>query len=69
MSEGTIRAAGGVLWRNATDADGPAAIEVAVIHRQRYDDWSLPKGKLAPEGGPVVGDGGGSGRLRPHARG
>lgn len=47
MSEGTIRAAGGVLWRNATDADGPAAIEVAVIHRQRYDDWSLPKGKLA----------------------
>ena len=47
MSEGTIRAAGGVLWRNAADADGPAAIEVAVIHRQRYDDWSLPKGKLA----------------------
>ena len=47
VSEGTIRAAGGVLWRNATDADGPAAIEVAVIHRQRYDDWSLPKGKLA----------------------
>ena len=47
MSEGTIRAAGGVLWRNAADADGPAAIEVAIIHRQRYDDWSLPKGKLA----------------------
>jgi 8-oxo-(d)GTP phosphatase len=47
VSEGTIRAAGGVLWRNATNADGPAAIEVAVIHRQRYDDWSLPKGKLA----------------------
>ncbi|HEX5579694.1 MAG TPA: NUDIX hydrolase [Candidatus Limnocylindria bacterium] len=47
MSEGTIRAAGGVVWRTAADADGPAAIEVAVIHRQRYDDWSLPKGKLA----------------------
>ena len=47
MSEGTIRAAGGVVWRNAVDADGPAAIEVAIIHRQRYDDWSLPKGKLA----------------------
>ena len=47
MSEGAIRAAGGVLWRNAADADGPAAIEVAIIHRQRYDDWSLPKGKLA----------------------
>jgi 8-oxo-dGTP diphosphatase len=23
-------------------------MEVAVIHRPRYDDWSLPKGKLAP---------------------
>jgi len=46
MREGAIRAAGGVLWRTA-DADGPAALEVAVIHRQRYDDWSLPKGKLA----------------------
>jgi 8-oxo-dGTP diphosphatase len=47
MREGAIRAAGGVLWRTAHDADGPAALEVAVIHRQRYDDWSLPKGKLA----------------------
>jgi 8-oxo-dGTP diphosphatase len=47
VSERTIRAAGGVLWRNAVDADGPAAIEVAIIHRPRYDDWSLPKGKLA----------------------
>ena len=26
-------------------ADGP---EVAVVHRPRYDDWSLPKGKLEP---------------------
>lgn len=47
MREGAIRAAGGVLWRTAVDADGPAALEVAVIHRQRYEDWSLPKGKLA----------------------
>jgi 8-oxo-dGTP diphosphatase len=23
-------------------------MEVAIIHRPRYDDWSLPKGKLAP---------------------
>lgn len=36
-----IRSAGGVVWR-----DGPAGIEIAVIHRDRYDDWSLPKGKL-----------------------
>jgi 8-oxo-dGTP pyrophosphatase MutT (NUDIX family) len=23
-------------------------MEVAVVHRPRYDDWSFPKGKLAP---------------------
>ena len=40
-----IRAAGGVLWRAA--AGGSAGgIEVAVVHRPKYDDWSMPKGKL-----------------------
>ncbi|MDQ1732570.1 MAG: 8-oxo-(d)GTP phosphatase [Pseudonocardiales bacterium] len=34
-------AAGGVVWR-ATDSE----LELALIHRPRYDDWSLPKGKL-----------------------
>ncbi|HUP31849.1 MAG TPA: NUDIX hydrolase [Gaiellaceae bacterium] len=34
-----IRAAGGVIVR-----DG----RVCVVHRQRYDDWSLPKGKAGP---------------------
>jgi 8-oxo-(d)GTP phosphatase len=35
-----------VVWRpGAQDPDEP---EVAVIHRPRYDDWSLPKGKLEP---------------------
>ena len=34
-----VRAAGGVVVR-----DG----RIAVIHRPRYDDWSLPKGKLDP---------------------
>jgi 8-oxo-dGTP diphosphatase len=38
-----IGAAGGLLWRSA-----PAGLEIAVIHRSRYDDWSLPKGKLKP---------------------
>jgi phosphohistidine phosphatase SixA/ADP-ribose pyrophosphatase YjhB (NUDIX family) len=47
MSTGAIRAAGGVLWRSAGGAPGEEQIEVAVIHRPRYDDWSLPKGKLA----------------------
>lgn len=41
-----IRAAGGVVWRPATDHASNSAIEVAVVHRPRYDDWSLPKGKL-----------------------
>ena len=36
-----MAAAGGVVWRR-TDA----GLEVAVVHRPRYDDWSLPKGKL-----------------------
>jgi 8-oxo-(d)GTP phosphatase len=37
-----VRAAGGALWRPA----GDGAVETAVVHRPRYDDWSLPKGKL-----------------------
>lgn len=39
-----IEAAGGVVWRR-----GPTgSLEVLVVHRPRYDDWSLPKGKLDP---------------------
>jgi 8-oxo-dGTP diphosphatase len=38
-----VRAAGAVLWRSSDDEGEP---EVAVIHRPRYDDWSLPKGKV-----------------------
>ncbi len=34
-----IKAAGGVVMR-----DG----QVALVHRPRYDDWTLPKGKLDP---------------------
>lgn len=40
-----ILAAGAVLWRPTGD---PTGTEVAVIHRPRYDDWSLPKGKVDP---------------------
>lgn len=44
-----IRAAGGLLWRaRAAPGTSPNGIEVALIHRPRYDDWSIPKGKLAP---------------------
>jgi 8-oxo-(d)GTP phosphatase len=38
-----IMAAGAVLWRTV---DASADPEVALIHRPRYDDWSLPKGKV-----------------------
>jgi 8-oxo-dGTP pyrophosphatase MutT (NUDIX family) len=41
---GVVRAAGGVVWRTAE-----SGIEVLLIHRPRYDDWSFPKGKA--EGG------------------
>jgi 8-oxo-dGTP pyrophosphatase MutT (NUDIX family) len=42
-----IRAAGGVVWRPAARAyDG---VEVVVIRRDRYGDWTLPKGKLDPD--------------------
>jgi 8-oxo-dGTP diphosphatase len=40
-----VRAAGGVVLRDI--AGGRR--EVAVVHRPGRDDWSLPKGKLAPD--------------------
>jgi 8-oxo-dGTP diphosphatase len=43
-----IRAAGGVLWRPAG-----LGVRIAVVHRPRYDDWSLPKGKLDPGEHPL----------------
>ncbi|CAM3813732.1 MULTISPECIES: NUDIX hydrolase [Tsukamurella] len=45
-----VHAAGGVLWR-----PGPAGPEVALVHRPRYDDWSLPKGHVEADEHPVVG--------------
>ncbi|MGE2835616.1 NUDIX hydrolase [Mycobacterium sp. SMC-4] len=46
----TVLAAGAVLWRPAQGSapQGDGELEVAVIHRPRYDDWSLPKGKVDP---------------------
>jgi 8-oxo-dGTP diphosphatase len=41
--DGTIEAAGGVVLRG----DPPDA-EVLAVHRPKYDDWTLPKGKLDP---------------------
>ena len=39
-----VRAAGGVVWRRG----GAGEVEVVLVHRPRYDDWSLPKGKVDP---------------------
>lgn len=50
-AENPIRAAGGVLWRAAAGG----GVEVAVIGRPRYGDWSLPKGKLNPGEAALAG--------------
>ncbi|CAL9486716.1 NUDIX hydrolase [Streptomyces sp. enrichment culture] len=36
-----VLAAGCVLWRRS-----PAGLEICLVHRPKYDDWSHPKGKL-----------------------
>ncbi|HDD55385.1 MAG TPA: NUDIX hydrolase [Chloroflexi bacterium] len=36
-----IQAAGGVLWKNDGDQK-----KLAVVHRHKHNDWSLPKGKV-----------------------
>lgn len=40
---GPVLAAGAVLWRRSPRDGG---VEIALIHRPRYDDWSHPKGKV-----------------------
>jgi 8-oxo-dGTP diphosphatase len=42
--EPEVQAAGGVVLRRQ---DGEP-VEVALIHRPNYNDWTLPKGKLEP---------------------
>jgi 8-oxo-dGTP diphosphatase len=44
-----VRAAGGVLYRRAGDT-----VEVCVVHRPRYDDWSLPKGHVEAGEHPLL---------------
>lgn len=38
-----IKAAGGLVWRDVEEGR-----QLLLIHRERYDDWTLPKGKLEP---------------------
>ena len=37
-----IQAAGAVLWRKSDKSK----LEIAIIHRPRYDDWSLQNGQV-----------------------
>jgi len=42
VSTGLVEAAGGVVWRRSPAGE----VEVLLVHRPRYDDWTVPKGKL-----------------------
>ena len=39
-----VRAAGGLVCRNG----GSGGLEIVLVHRRAYDDWTFPKGKLHP---------------------
>ena len=41
MKDQLVRAAGGVIVRGEPDAH-----EIVIVHRPKYDDWTLPKGKV-----------------------
>ena len=43
MIDIVVRAAGVVPWRAAEEG-----VEVLLVHRPRYDDWTFPKGKCDP---------------------
>lgn len=48
----SVRAAGCVLWRRAVSEDG---LEIGLVHRPKYDDWSHPKGKLKRDEAALAG--------------
>ncbi|MEU6357382.1 NUDIX hydrolase [Streptomyces sp. NPDC047072] len=47
-----VQAAGCVLWRRSPVDD---ALEICLVHRPKYDDWSHPKGKLKRDEDPLDG--------------
>jgi 8-oxo-dGTP diphosphatase len=50
VTDRPVEAAGAVTWRAVDDR-----LEVLLVHRDRYDDWTFPKGKLDPgESAPVA---------------
>ncbi|OXY95396.1 DNA mismatch repair protein MutT [Streptomyces diastatochromogenes] len=52
MNDTMVQAAGCVLWRRSP-VDGE--LEVCLVHRPKYDDWSHPKGKLKRGEDPLAG--------------
>jgi 8-oxo-dGTP pyrophosphatase MutT (NUDIX family) len=44
VQSGVVRAAGGVVTR--VGAEGRP--EILLVHRPKYDDWTIPKGKAEP---------------------
>lgn len=48
-NEMAVQAAGALVWRVVK-----GKIQVLLVHRPRYDDWSWPKGKLDPGESPAV---------------
>lgn len=44
VEAGVVRAAGGVVSRTGQGGD----LEVLLVHRPAYDDWTFPKGKANP---------------------
>ncbi|MCX6406974.1 MAG: NUDIX hydrolase [Propionibacteriales bacterium] len=49
--ERPLTAAGAVTWRRCAPrpgSSGKRGVEVLLVHRPRYDDWTFPKGKPDP---------------------
>jgi 8-oxo-dGTP pyrophosphatase MutT (NUDIX family) len=42
VTAAAVEAAGGVVWRRSPAGE----LEILLVHRPRYDDWTVPKGKL-----------------------
>ncbi|MFJ1810227.1 MULTISPECIES: NUDIX hydrolase [unclassified Streptomyces] len=52
LDDAPVQAAGCVLWRRSP---GDGGLELCLVHRPKYDDWSHPKGKLKRGEHPLTG--------------
>ncbi|MFF8727834.1 NUDIX hydrolase [Streptomyces sp. NPDC015171] len=52
MNDSVVQAAGCVLWRRSPLSGD---LEICLVHRPKYDDWSHPKGKLKRGEDPLAG--------------